>query len=92
VVDRTTWPVPPIFEEIRRLGPVADDEMARVFNLGVGMVAVVAGGDRDAALSALAAAGVAAVTIGRVEAGPRGVVLVGEPGWPSVEPRAARTA
>ncbi len=57
VVDRRTWAVPPIFEEIRRLGPVSDDEMARVFNLGVGMVAVVAGPDVDAALSALGEAG-----------------------------------
>ena len=38
VLDRGTWEVPPIFGEIRRLGNVADEEMARVFNLGLGMV------------------------------------------------------
>ena len=44
VVERGTWPVPAIFGEIRRLGEVTDDEMARVFNLGLGMVLVVDAG------------------------------------------------
>ena len=35
------WTPPPIFAEIQRLGDVDDDEMARVFNLGIGMVLVV---------------------------------------------------
>lgn len=41
VVWRGTWPVPPVFTEIQRWGEVADAEMERVFNLGVGMIAVV---------------------------------------------------
>ena len=41
VIDRSAWPEPQIFDEIRRQGDVADEEMARVFNLGLGMVAVV---------------------------------------------------
>ncbi len=45
--------VPPIFGEIRRLGQVADDEMARVFNLGLGMVMVVDPGSAADALAAL---------------------------------------
>ena len=53
MVARGTWPVPAIFEEIRRRGDVADDEMARVFNLGVGMVAVVAAADAARAVAAL---------------------------------------
>jgi phosphoribosylformylglycinamidine cyclo-ligase len=41
VLDRSTWKVPRIFTEIERLGCVGDDEMVRVFNLGLGMVLVV---------------------------------------------------
>ncbi|HEX2273311.1 MAG TPA: phosphoribosylformylglycinamidine cyclo-ligase [Acidimicrobiales bacterium] len=69
VVHRGTWEVPRIFEEIRRLGQVADDEMARTFNLGIGMVAVVGPDDVFAAHDALRAAGAASVEIGEVVAG-----------------------
>ncbi len=48
-----SWPVPPIFGEVRRLGGVTDDEMARVFNLGLGMVMVVAADRVDDALGAV---------------------------------------
>jgi phosphoribosylformylglycinamidine cyclo-ligase len=71
VVHRDSWPVPDIFVTIQRLGAITDDEMARVFNLGVGMVAIV---DRDAVDAAVAAAPEAYV-IGAVEAGQRGVEL-----------------
>ena len=50
VFERDRWPVPPIFAEIQRAGGVDDDEMARVFNLGLGMVvAVPPGGGRRGA-------------------------------------------
>jgi phosphoribosylformylglycinamidine cyclo-ligase len=81
VLDRDTWAVPPIFGEIRRLGNVTDQEMARVFNLGLGMVVAVDGDSAVAALAALSAAGLDAVVAGRVEAGERGVELVGAPFW-----------
>ncbi len=35
------WPVPPLFTLVERRGPVSRQEMARVFNLGIGMVALV---------------------------------------------------
>jgi phosphoribosylformylglycinamidine cyclo-ligase len=53
VVQRGSWPEPAIFDEIRRRGAVPDDEMARVFNLGVGMVAVVAAEDATRAVEVL---------------------------------------
>jgi phosphoribosylformylglycinamidine cyclo-ligase len=81
VLDRATWEVPPIFGEIRRLGQVADGEMARVFNLGLGMVMVVGADQADDALGALSDAGVAAVVVGRVEAGDGGVELAGTARW-----------
>ncbi len=83
VLVRGTWEIPPIFTEIRRLGMVADDEMARVFNLGLGMVVAVSPDTADAARAALAGAGVDAVVVGWVEAGEHGVELTGPPLWPS---------
>ncbi|HKW70258.1 MAG TPA: phosphoribosylformylglycinamidine cyclo-ligase [Candidatus Dormibacteraeota bacterium] len=44
-VNRTTWQSPPIFEKIRRRGRVSDDEMWGTFNMGLGMVLVVARAD-----------------------------------------------
>jgi hypothetical protein len=40
-VDRSTWEVPRVFTEIQRHGRIDDGEMARVFNLGIGMVVAV---------------------------------------------------
>jgi phosphoribosylformylglycinamidine cyclo-ligase len=48
---------------------VADEEMERVFNMGVGMVAVVGAHDADAALSLLASRGVPAWLIGEITTG-----------------------
>jgi phosphoribosylformylglycinamidine cyclo-ligase len=79
VVRRGTWEVPPIFEELQRLGQVAEEEMARTFNLGIGMVAVVAPDDVFAAHDALRAAGVASVEIGEVVPGGGQVRFVGAP-------------
>jgi phosphoribosylformylglycinamidine cyclo-ligase len=82
VLDRGTWEVPAIFGEIRRLGHVADDEMARVFNLGLGMVLVVDPHSTADALAALAGAGVDAVVVGRVEDVGHGVQFAGPRWWP----------
>jgi phosphoribosylformylglycinamidine cyclo-ligase len=83
VIDRSTWEVPPIFTEIRRLGRVDDDEMARVFNLGLGMVVAVSVDTVDTAVTALTGAGVDPVVVGWVEEGTRGVELTGPPLWPN---------
>jgi phosphoribosylformylglycinamidine cyclo-ligase len=79
VVDQGTWTVPRIFAEIRRLGAVDDEEMTRVFNLGLGMILVVAADSVTPVLAALAGAGQAAAVVGRVEGGRRGVELRGNP-------------
>ena len=46
--DRGSWPVPPIFGLIQRSGRIEDEEMYRVFNMGLGFVLAVASGDADA--------------------------------------------
>ena len=74
VVDRSTLSVPRIFTEIQRLGAVSDEEMGRVFNLGVGMILIVDSTGADAVLASLADAGIEAAVIGAIEAGEREVV------------------
>ena len=73
VLDRDAWDEPRVFAEIQRLGPVADDEMDRVFNRGIGMALVVDAGTVEDARTALAANGPAAPVIGEVVAGEAGV-------------------
>ena len=73
VLDRSTWEEPRIFAEIRRLGAVADEEMDRVFNRGVGMVLVADPQGVDALLDALDAGGQPSAVIGEVVEGVRGV-------------------
>jgi phosphoribosylformylglycinamidine cyclo-ligase len=73
-VDRSTWTVPRVFTEIQRRGRIDDDEMARVFNLGVGMVVVVPPDDVPRALAVLEEAGHAALQIGEVVGGGSGQV------------------
>jgi phosphoribosylformylglycinamidine cyclo-ligase len=69
VLRRGRWPEPEIFAEIARLGPVADQEMARVFNLGLGMVLVVEPGATDGVLAALDGAGREATVVGEIAPG-----------------------
>ena len=65
-VDRSTWTWPEVFTWLAERGPVADDEMWRTFNCGVGMVAVVAASDAEAAVAALGTSGVDAWIMGEV--------------------------
>ena len=76
VVERRTWEQPRVFAEIKRLGEIADDEMAKVFNLGIGMIVVVAPDDVHRALDVLRTNGHRAVEIGEVRRGEGGVSLV----------------
>ena len=65
-LDPATWDVPPIFGRIQELGDVSDEEMAKVFNLGIGMVLVVAPADADRTIALLADRGHAARAVGEV--------------------------
>jgi phosphoribosylformylglycinamidine cyclo-ligase len=68
-VDRRSWESPRIFSEIQTLGGIDDDEMARVFNLGLGMVVIVPEGESFRTLDILRSHSHFAVEIGRVVAG-----------------------
>jgi phosphoribosylformylglycinamidine cyclo-ligase len=66
VVRRGTWTEPRIFAEIQAAGDVADDEMEHVFNLGLGMLAIVPAGEEARAVDVLHGAGVEAFVVGEV--------------------------
>jgi phosphoribosylformylglycinamidine cyclo-ligase len=68
-IDRGSWPVPPIFRFLQRHGRIAADEMLRAFNMGIGIVAVVAPGSIDAFEEHLDRMGENHWRIGAVEAG-----------------------
>jgi phosphoribosylformylglycinamidine cyclo-ligase len=65
-IDRSAWPHPPLFAWLQQTGSVADQEMLRVFNCGIGMVVVLAHADAERALAALRAAGETAYCIGHI--------------------------
>jgi len=74
VLDPGTWEPPRIFAELARHGDIADDELWRVFNLGLGMVVALPSAQVGAALGMLVARGVGASEVG--------AVVAGEPGAP----------
>ena len=77
VIDPSAWEAPAIFRLIQAWGRVAEAEMFRVFNMGVGLALVAAPAEAEAAAAALAAAGEKVIRLGRLEAGPRGVLIPG---------------
>jgi len=69
---KAAWPRPEVFQWLQRVGNVAEDEMHRVFNCGIGMVAVLSPEDVAAATRLLEAEGEQVFAIGIVEKGPGG--------------------
>jgi len=69
LVRRGSWPVLPLFTAIAELGGVPDDDMYRTFNMGVGMVLVVAEADRDRVRELIAQEGEICFEIGEIAAG-----------------------
>ncbi len=61
-----SWPVPPIFAVLQKRGHVADDEMYRVFNMGIGLVLVVAPEHADGVLAKAPTLGDRAYRIGEI--------------------------
>ena len=75
VFNTESWKRPDIFDTLRTKGNIDLSEMYRVFNMGIGMVVVVAENDAAAALEALAGAGESGAVIGNVEKGHGTMVL-----------------
>jgi len=77
VVDRSTWRPQPIFDLVQRKGRVEQSEMESTFNMGVGMMALVAAPDSDRALAFLRGRGIDAWVVGEVIDGTGQVQLLG---------------
>jgi phosphoribosylformylglycinamidine cyclo-ligase len=82
-IVRGSWPVPPIFEWLERTGPVEPSEMARTFNLGLGLLLVVPRTEADSILRWLHRRGEGAYRVGEIVPGRPGVDWIG----PTDEPR-----
>jgi phosphoribosylformylglycinamidine cyclo-ligase len=78
-IDLGAWGLPPVFGWLRDAAGVADDEMLKSFNCGIGMVAVVSPDWAESLAALLAAEGERVAVIGRVEAG-QGVAYDGRLG------------
>ena len=75
VLERKSWRREAVFDWLQRQGQVADAEMYRVFNCGIGMTVQLAASDAARAIALLRERGVEALVIGEVRAGTRGVVI-----------------
>ncbi|MEB0139924.1 MULTISPECIES: phosphoribosylformylglycinamidine cyclo-ligase [unclassified Undibacterium] len=68
VLHKDSWVMPPLFTWLQQHGGVADAEMHRVFNCGIGMVVIVAADQADAAIAHLTASGETVSRIGEIRA------------------------
>ncbi len=75
-IDTGAWQIPPVFRIIAEEGPVEKEEMFRVFNMGIGMVLVVAKEQAAAVLSEINGAGGEGRMIGQVTSGNGEVRLI----------------
>jgi phosphoribosylformylglycinamidine cyclo-ligase len=74
-IVKNSWPVPPVFQVLSRVGRIEEEEMYRVFNMGVGLVLILPKFNADAVLGLLKRHGETAWLIGEVRRDKRGVVF-----------------
>jgi phosphoribosylformylglycinamidine cyclo-ligase len=67
-IDSKSWQMPRLFHWLQEQGGVAEQEMYRTFNCGIGMVVIVAAADAERAISQLQAAGETVYRIGSIRA------------------------
>jgi phosphoribosylformylglycinamidine cyclo-ligase len=72
VIRKAAWPRPEVFQWLQHAGNVAEEEMHRVFNCGIGMVVVLDAADARRAAEHLRASGETVYEIGSIEKGPGG--------------------
>jgi phosphoribosylformylglycinamidine cyclo-ligase len=74
-LDRGSWPVPAIFAFLQKTAQIDPEEMAKAFNLGLGMTMLITEGQAEQAVRALEERGLGTYTVGRVYRGERGVIF-----------------
>ena len=75
-LDGSAWTAPPVFGWLQQQGSITDDEMARTFNCGIGMVAIVENTNSANTVKAFADQGETAMEIGRVVESPSQTVTL----------------
>lgn len=75
VIEKNSYPIPPIFELMRKEGNLEEKMMYNTYNMGLGMILAVDPADAEKAIAAVEAAGDQAYLVGKVQAGEKGVVL-----------------
>ncbi len=73
VVDKNSYPIPPIFKLMQKKGNLEEKMMYNTYNMGLGMVLALDPADVDKTIAALEGAGEKAYVVGKVEAGEKGV-------------------
>jgi len=75
-IEKGSWPIPPIFHVIRKVGEVEEREMYHVFNMGIGMILVVPPFYADSVVHQLRRVGERGQVIGKIVRGNRDVNIV----------------
>ena len=75
VVEKESYPVPPIFDLLAKEGQIEEQMMYNTFNMGLGMVLAIDPAEKEKALEILKEADESAYVVGKIEAGEKGVTL-----------------
>ena len=75
VVEKDSYPVPPLFRLMAEKGDVEEQMMYNTYNMGLGMIVAVDPADVDKTMEAMRAAGETPYVVGRIESGEKGVEL-----------------
>lgn len=75
VIEKDSYPVPPIFKMLAQKGNVEEHAMYNTYNMGLGMIIAVAPEDVEKAMAAIREAGDTPYVVGRIEEGEKGVTL-----------------
>lgn len=76
VIEKGSYPIPPIFTMMQREGNVAEEMMYNTYNMGLGMIVAVDPADVDRTMEAMKAAGDQPYVVGKIVDGEKGVDLV----------------
>ncbi len=75
VIEKNSYPIPPIFELMKKNGDLEEKMMYNTYNMGLGMVLALDPADADKAIEAITAAGEKAYVVGSIKAGEKGVSI-----------------
>ena len=74
-IEKDSWPVAEVFKELQRLGGIAEEEMYRTFNMGIGMAVIVGNEEADSVMEAASNLGEEAYLIGEIVQDDAGIII-----------------